>query len=373
MLELKGHGEPAGPRRDLGAPHGGAVRGGGRKTWLEARHEELSRLGRTPSTQPYCLVIGGGQAGISLGAWLRRLSVLTLIVDKNPRPGDSWRNRYRSLCLHDPVWCDHMPYIPFPDHWPLFTPKDKMGDWLEAYSLVMELVYWGSTECKSARFDAARDTWEVTVIKDGADEISLYPKHLVLATGMSGMPNVPVFPGAQNFGGVQCHSSQYKDGRDWAGKLCVVVGSNTSAHDICADLWESGAAQVTMVQRSSTHVLRSDTMMSSPGFLLYHEGSKISTEDTDLIFASVPYKILHRSAIDITKSIAEVDAKFYDDLERVGFMHDFGDDGSGVLMLCLRRASGYYIDVGASELLIKGEIDLKSGVSLKEMKERSVC
>ena len=370
MLELKGHEELAGPRRELGVVHG-AFRGGeGRKTWLDMRNDELSRLGKTASTQPYCLVVGGGQAGIALGARLRRLRVPTIIIEKNKRPGDSWRNRYRSLCLHNSVWYDHMPYIPFPDHWPVFSPKDKLGDWLEAYTLIMELVYWGSTECKSARFDPVEEKWEVSVNKEG-EEILLYPKHLVLATGMSSFPNVPLFPGAENIQGVQCHSSQHMGGQGWDGKQCVVVGSNNSAHDICADLWESGAARVTMLQRSSTHVLRTQTMPiaeASP----YHEGSKYTIEDADLLFASVPYKIMHRFALERYKRTADIDAKFYDDLKRVGFMLDFGDDGSGLFMKYLRRGSGYYIDVGASDLVIKGEINLKSGVTLNEMRGRSV-
>jgi putative flavoprotein involved in K+ transport len=60
--------------------------------------------------------------------------VPTIIIEKNDRPGDSWRKRYKSLCLHDPVWYDHLPYLPFPDHWPVFSPKDKIGDWLEMYT-----------------------------------------------------------------------------------------------------------------------------------------------------------------------------------------------------------------------------------------------
>ena len=108
MLELKGHKELAGPWRELGVVHG-AFLGGGRRTWLDMRHDELSRLGCNPSTQPYCLVVGGGQAGIALGARLRRLRVPTIIIEKNKCPGDTWRNRYRSLCLHFPVWFDHFP------------------------------------------------------------------------------------------------------------------------------------------------------------------------------------------------------------------------------------------------------------------------
>src|SRR3546814_4747088 len=86
------------------------------------------------------------QGGIALGARLKRLGVPAIIVEKNERPGDSWRKRYKSLCLHDPVWYDHLPYLPFPDHRPVFSPKDKIGDWLEMYTKVMELNYWSGTE-----------------------------------------------------------------------------------------------------------------------------------------------------------------------------------------------------------------------------------
>ena len=77
----------------------------------------------------------------------------TIIVERNARPGDSWRKRYKSLCLHDPVWYDHLPYIKFPENWPVFSPKDKIGDWLEMYTRVMELNYWTSTTAKSASYD----------------------------------------------------------------------------------------------------------------------------------------------------------------------------------------------------------------------------
>ena len=91
------------------------------------------------------MIVGGGQGGIALGARLRQLDVPTIIVERNERPGDSWRKRYKSLCLHDPVWYDHLPYIKFPENWPVFSPKDKIGDWLEMYTKVMELNYWGSS------------------------------------------------------------------------------------------------------------------------------------------------------------------------------------------------------------------------------------
>ncbi len=368
MTELKGHEEAQGRDRPKGVEHG-AVRG--RKTWLDRRVQEEAELG--VKTQPYCVIIGGGQGGLALGARLKRIGVPTLIIEKNERAGDSWRKRYKSLCLHDPVWYDHLPYLPFPAHWPVFSPKDKIGDWLEMYAKVMELDVWTSSEAKRATYDESKNEWQVVVDRAG-EEVVVRPKQLVLATGMSGIPNLPSFPGQETFKGAQCHSSQHKGGEDWSGKKAVVIGSNNSAHDICADLWENGA-DVTMVQRTSTHVARSDTLMELALGDLYSEravANGITTDKADLIFASVPYRILHTFQIPVYAKMAEHDAEFYDRLRRAGFMLDFGEDDSGLFMKYLRRGSGYYIDVGASELIADGKVKLKSGVAVKEIKEHSV-
>jgi len=368
MTELRGFEERRGQTRDQGVQHG-AVKG--RKTWAERKLEDEATLGF--ARQPYCVIVGGGQGGIALGARLKRLEVPTIIVEKNARPGDSWRQRYKSLCLHDPVWYDHLPYLPFPDHWPVFSPKDKIADWLEMYTKVMELCYWSSTECKGARYDEARAEWTVVVRRNGED-ITLRPKQLVLATGMSGVPAVPDIPGAETFKGELHHSSVHGSGEAYAGKRCVVIGSNNSAHDICADLWEHGA-DVTMIQRSSTHVSRSATLMELVLGGLYSESAVkagITTDKADLIFASIPYKILHELQIPVYAEMARRDADFYARLEKAGFLHDFGEDGSGLFMKYLRRGSGYYIDVGASELVADGRIKLRSGVGVDRITETSV-
>lgn len=368
MTELKGFEEPRGTARPIGAEHG--VRPG-RESWLDRRRREQARLGI--DEQPYCLIVGGGQGGIALGARLKRIGVPTIIVEKNPRAGDSWRNRYKSLCLHDPVWYDHMPYLPFPDHWPVFSPKDKMGDWLEAYVSIMELNYWTKSEVVSARYDDAAGEWTVELLRDGA-ELTLRPKQLVLATGMSGLPNMPEYPGMADFAGTQHHSSAHKGGEGWAGKKAVVIGSNNSAHDICADLWEHGA-DVTMVQRSSTHVSRSETLMELGLGPLYSEAALargIDTEKADMISASLPYALMAERQKPVAAEIHRRDADLHERLRQVGFMLDMGDDETGLTMKYLRRGSGYYIDVGASELIANGSIKLRSGVAVREIKPRAV-
>ncbi|MGJ7557350.1 NAD(P)-binding domain-containing protein [Variovorax sp. RB3P1] len=368
MTELKGFEEKTGDNRVKGAEHGVHK---GRKNWLEKRRDEEAALGYTE--QPEVVVIGGGQGGIALGARLRRLGVPTIIVERNAKAGDSWRKRYKSLCLHDPVWYDHLPYMPFPDDWPVFAPKDKIGDWLEMYTKIMELNYWSSTNAKNARFDEATQRWEVTVEREGKTVV-LRPRQLVFAMGVSGYPNVPKVAGAENFKGDQHHSSQHPGPEAYAGKKCVVLGSNNSAHDICAALWEHGA-DVTMVQRSSTHIAPSQSLMELALGGLYSEQAVkngIDHHKGDLIFASVPYKIMHTFHIPVYDEMKKRDADLYARLEKAGFLLDFGVDGSGLFMKYLRRGSGYYIDVGASELVANGSIHLKSGVNIERVNERSV-
>ncbi|MBP6767396.1 MAG: NAD(P)/FAD-dependent oxidoreductase [Reyranella sp.] len=366
LMELKGFEEKKGPSREHGTQHGAFK---DRVTWTDRRRADARELGY--DRQPYVLIIGGGQGGIGLGARLKRLGVPTLIVDRNPRPGDAWRNRYKSLCLHDPVWYDHLPYLPFPDHWPIYTPKDKMGDWLESYTKIMELDYWPSTTCKSSSFDEARGEWTVVVERDGKD-VTLTPKQLVIATGMSGFPEIPTFPGAERFKGKQHHSSQHRGGEGWAGKKCVVVGSNNSAHDIAADLWEHGA-DVTLLQRSPTLVVRADTLARNRP--LYSEeavASGITTEIADLTTASMPYGALPKVMQPVVEQIRRDDADFYARLEKAGFKLTFGEDNTGIGPMYLRRGSGYYIDVGASELIADGRIKLKSGIEIERLTEDSV-
>ena len=367
LEELKGFEEPTRVRRPRGALHGASKE---RRTWLEAREHEAAELGRT--RQPYIVIVGGGQGGIALGARLRQLGVPTIIVDKHARPGDNWRKRYKSLCLHDPVWYDHLPYLDFPTTWPVFAPKDKLGDWLEMYTHVMELNYWGSTTCSSAQYDEATGEWELQVDRAG-EQITLRPKQLVMAMGVSGKPNLPSFPGMDRFQGDQHHSSQHPGPDAYAGKKAVVIGSNNSAHDICAALWEAGA-DVTMVQRSSTHIVRSDSLMDLALGDLYSEralAAGITTNKADTIFASLPYRIMHQFQIPVYDAIRERDADFYARLEKVGFQLDYGDDDSGLFMKYLRRGSGYYIDVGASELVADGSVHLVNG-AVRELTEHAV-
>ncbi|HAJ04955.1 MAG TPA: FAD-dependent oxidoreductase [Chloroflexi bacterium] len=363
--ELVGHEEPIFARRAVGHVNK-AIKG--RKTWFEISKEEKSCLGY--EVQPYVVIVGGGQGGIALAARLKMMNVPTIVVDKNLKPGDSWRNRYESLYLRNTLWQNHLPYLEFPDNWPVYMSKDQMADWLEMYVKVMDLNYWSSTVCVGATYLPDLQKWNITVNREG-NTIQINPKHLVIATGLSGLPRIPEVEGSQLFKGVICHSSDFQSGKKFNNKKCVVVGSNNSAHDICMDLWENGA-DVTMLQRSETLVVRAETFFSRSKYTQKKADIGLTTNELDVEGAAIPYQVMREQMISEWSEIAKNDSDYYSRLVDAGFLVTFGQDGSGLEMMYMYRGSGYYIDVGATELIVNGDIKLNSGVTVDKICQEGI-
>ena len=163
-------------------------------------------------------MVGGGQAGLAIAARCRQLQLDTLIVDREGRVGDNWRKRYHALTLHNQVQVNHMPYMPFPPNWPVYIPKDKLANWFEAYVDAMELNFWTATALVSGAFDEAADRWSVVLRHADGSTRRLHPRHVVMATGVSGIPNLPDIPTLKNFAGTVLHSSQYTRRRGLEGQ-----------------------------------------------------------------------------------------------------------------------------------------------------------
>jgi cation diffusion facilitator CzcD-associated flavoprotein CzcO len=345
--EMKGFPEQIGQCRPTGQSYSRDFRG---PNWLDQRKAAAAYTDREPTV----LVVGGGQAGLSIAARLTQLQVDTLIVDRWPRVGDNWRQRYHALTLHNQVHVNHLPYMPFPPSWPAYLPKDKLAGWFEAYVEAMELNYWPATELVSGSYDKAQGRWSVSLCRADGSTRAMRPRHVVLATGVSGIPNLPDIPSLEGFAGTVLHSSEYGDGETWKGRSAIVIGTGNSGHDIAQDLYSSGA-RVTLVQRSPTLIVNIEPAAQLP-YALYDEGPPL--EDCDLIAASMPLPLARKSHIAITAQAKTLDKDLLDRLEGVGFRLDFGEEGTGWQFKYLTRGGGYYFNVGCSNLIVEGKIDL---------------
>ncbi|UGQ11127.1 NAD(P)/FAD-dependent oxidoreductase [Yinghuangia sp. ASG 101] len=328
---------------------------GARRSLAELRAERRQYRDADPSV----LIVGAGHSGLFLAARLGRLGVPTLLVDRYARAGDNWRLRYNGLLLHDFKWSTEFPYLPYPTTWPLFTPKEMLADWMEAYVNLLDLDLWTSTTVHSATYDEAEGRWTVELDHDG-ERRTLYPQHLVFATGKDGIPHRPEIEGEELFQGTIAHSSAHPGGESVRGKRVVVVGAGASAHDIAQDAYENEAASITMVQRSPVLVFSQRNGLKLLFGALYHEnGPEVAT--ADLLAAANPLALALRLAPTVTRRIAELDADLIAGLEKAGFRTTLGPGDAGQAYLTTRGGGAVYIDKGNCRLIIDGEIRIQPG------------
>ncbi len=345
LQELRGHEEAY----KIPVAESGTREFGG-DNWADRLRQQRAYADRDPAV----IVVGGGQAGLSIGARLHQLGIDTLIVDRHERVGDNWRKRYHSLTLHNEVYVNHLPYLPFPPTFPTYIPKDKLANWFESYVDAMELNFWTGTELVSGGYDAKQRQWNVIAAAlrrlrtrhastpsyfcDRREQHSLDPEN-------SRPRRISPAP--------KCIPGNSADAEQWEGKKALVLGSGTSGHDVAQELHANGA-DVTLIQRSPTYVVSLKEAQSV--YAIYSEG--IPFDDCDLLATSMPYPVLQRSYQISTAQGREIDKALLDGLSARGFRLHFGEDETGFQMMYLRRGGGYYFNVGASDLIISGEISL---------------
>lgn len=324
-----------------------------RPSWQQDLDVEFERH------EPSVVIIGAGHNGLMLAARLQVMGIPTLIVEKNARVGDNWRQRYSSLALHTPLSSDSLPYLPFPPTWTQFTPKDKLGDFLESYASIMDLRVWTGSEAQNVRFDEQKQEWNLDVVRPDGSLRSLKPGHLVFAPGLLADPMRPDFPGQGDFRGEVVHTADYRGFDEWVGKRAVVIGCGVSGHDIAQDLAEHGV-DVTMVQRSETVVMNTSTFHRV--MHANHTSGLYSIEEADLVNAATPFGELPRYGAAQLAQANALDRELLDGLAAAGFKLGSGPDGTGVLGLIFgQNATGYYYNAGASELIVDGTIKLAHG------------
>ena len=344
---LKGFEEKTGTQRPKGEPYS---RDFGGDNWLDQRNKSQAYRDRDPAV----LVVGGGQAGLAIAARLGQLDVDTLVIDKHERIGDNWRKRYHSLALHNQIQVNHLPYMLFPPTWPKYIPKDMLANWFEAYAWALQINFWTGAEFTAGAYDEAAGRWTATVRSADGNERTLYPRHIIFANGVSGIPYLPELPGLKNFAGAVVHSHNFTTGAEWRGKKALVLGTGNSGHDVAQDLHSHGA-DTTIIQRGSTTVVSVDPS-AKLNYALYDEGHAL--DDTDLIATAATYPLIVRGYQLAVEKMEQLDKEMIAGLTSRGFKYDLGEDKTGHQMKYRRRGGGYYLDVGCSGLIIKGEIGL---------------
>jgi cation diffusion facilitator CzcD-associated flavoprotein CzcO len=216
-----------------------------------------------------------------------------------------------------------------------------------------------NTEVLSVKYDAAQQRYTVETRSNGGSRI-LTARHVVLATGsFSEDIKVPDIPGKDSFEGRMYHSKHHVSAEEIDGvrdKKVVVIGTATSGHDIAEDFVLGGAKQVSMIQRHATFVVSSESFSGIQLGLWNMDG--LSTEEADLVGNSIPLAVIRTMSIDTTKMMAANDKTMLDGLRQAGMAIKTGEDGVGLADHQLIKGGHFYIDQGASQMIIDGKIKL---------------
>ncbi|KAJ6627660.1 FAD/NAD-P-binding domain-containing protein [Mycena sp. CBHHK59/15] len=356
LSEIRGH-EETGPEEGL--------YGGHTLAWSDIARERRKRI----ENDPYVLIIGAGQTGLNVGARFKQMNISALIVEKNQRVGDNWRQRYPTLTLHTIKTQHTMLYQQYHRNWPTFTPRDKLAHWLEQYSESDDLVVWtNSRPLPTPTYDATSKRWTV-VIDRGGRHVTIHPAHIISAAGTLGAPLCPVIQDPERFKGITLHAGYYQGGAPFAGKRVVVIGAGNSAADICQDVSFHGARSVTMVQRSSTCVV-SSANTRIPQERLWPEG--VPTEVADFKANAMPLLLVKRILSAHEKEAWEAEKETHKGLREAGLKLNMGPDGSGAYVLMFEKFGGFWIDVGCAKLIRDGRVKIKQGVEAVRFTENSL-
>jgi putative flavoprotein involved in K+ transport len=185
------------------------------------------------------IVIGGGQAGLSVGYCLARCGLSFRILEANSRIGDSWRNRWNSLRLFTPAKYDGLIGLPFPAPAHSFPTKDEMADYLESYAGHFDLPV--RTHARVDRLWREGKTYIADV-----GEQRFTADHVVVAMATYQNPRIPQYEEALDPGVHQLHSGEYRSPSQLRPGDVLVVGAGNSGADIALEVsrthrtWLSG-------------------------------------------------------------------------------------------------------------------------------------
>ncbi|KAH8803386.1 hypothetical protein F5884DRAFT_506651 [Xylogone sp. PMI_703] len=318
------------------------------------------------------LIIGAGHCGLNTAVRLAALGIKSLLIERLPHVGDTWRNRYDTLTTHDPVHSNHMAYLNFPLNFPLYATKDYLGDWQEGYARIMGLEILTNTTFAHPIWDASKKQWSVTISRkqdNVVTEQTIHSRHIIQATGYTGEPNIPEFPGINKFKGPIVHSSAFRNAEGSAGTKVVIVGACNAGNDIALNFLLN-EADVTVIQRSSTYIMSRD--VAKLLLSMYTEDKVAEIDEIDYTTNVTPPEVTKRFSQQVMELFAPLLEQVENDYKSAGFKLNKGSDESGPLFLALQGGGGYHIDDGNHKYYKDGRIKVEQGKEIKEITETGI-
>ncbi|KAK4545847.1 hypothetical protein LTR36_002411 [Oleoguttula mirabilis] len=313
-----------------------------------------------PTVSYDAVVVGGGQAGLSVAGRLKALNVNYILLEKRPEIGHIWATRYDSLRWHTSKEYGCLPFDhTYPAEDDYMLPAKRIGAGHKAYSERFGINLRTSSSVESAVFDDKANVWTISVASPEGHQ-TLKARNLVLSIGPGHL--TPVSPtwatpdriDASNFRGTITHSSSYFSiPASLAGKAGIVVGTANTGHDVAEDMANAGMS-TTMVQRGATFVFPMEWLHHAQD-LDYNANSDAGAADKECF--TYPNKILRENINRVVWMLIRNSPERFDALEKAGFKLDrYGDIYTNIYS----RFGGHYVDIGASARIAQGEIKIKS-------------
>ncbi len=239
------------------------------------------------------VVVGAGPGGLAVAASLQQQGLDTVVVDRDPHVGSSWRRHYDRLHLHTPRRWSGLPGYPIPRRYGRWVARDDVVRYLEEYAAHHRLTLRLGTAV--TRIDRPPEAapgearWQVRL----ADDTTLEADDVVVATGYSHTPVEPDWPGLDTFAGEVVLARDYRNGRPYAGKDVLVVGTGNTGTEIATDLAEHGATRVWLAVRTPPHIVRR-TSLGWPA------------QGTGILVRRLPPRVVDRVA-DVLATVQEPD------------------------------------------------------------------
>ncbi|MDQ7025591.1 MAG: NAD(P)/FAD-dependent oxidoreductase [Anaerolineae bacterium] len=198
------------------------------------------------------IIVGGGAAGLAAAGALKHHGLNAVILDRDSKTGNIWRNRYDRLHLHTIRGLSHMPYYRMPSDYPRYPSKDQFADYMQKYVDHFNLNIEHSVEV--TKIHKQDDSWAIdTKSSDGWTA-----PIVIVATGLNSIPYIPNWAYRDHYSGQFLHSTEYTTGKEFADKRVLVIGCGNSGAEICVDLVENGASQVACSIRTFPSIVPRD-------------------------------------------------------------------------------------------------------------------